>query len=255
LTVIVAASLLCSVFVQETAAFIEPELPADPLCDLVRLWREDGVYQKGLINGYATLEGTLVTSLDEATIVDQIKATCACYRLTFRLDRTSNLKGGLPLTSIRVKDGDLERSFLLLDLPNARTMVKFSFQEESDSSVESILTMLPELNDLGNETAFKKENFADNAHSAYLIFAEQLPPDLLYQRAVSVLRGAGWQSVDGDPAAHLSGIFAKERFRLVLDVQIQEKGSELSCIVSEGKEEPAGSAVGPLEKVNPRQNR
>jgi hypothetical protein len=221
-------------------AISEPELPADPLCDLVRSWREVGVYQKALIDGNPALEGTLVTSLDRDAIIDQIKSTCSAYHLTYR---TESENAGLPFIIVRVMDGDLARTFMIFPQTDAGgTMVKFSFREASDPSLVSILDVLPELSEIGGKIEFRKENFADGAHSALFIYRDQSPPSFALDDAVSVLRGAGWQrSAAGQSSvANSTVMFTKDKFSLLLRAREgRDGGAILNCTVCENVNERA----------------
>jgi len=202
----------------------------------VRSWREEGVYQKGLADGRPVLEGVIVTSLDRDTIIEQLKSTSDTYHLTYRLESDTV---GLPFNTVHVKDGDLGRTLMIFNLPSHGTMIKFSFQEESDPTLVSILDIFPELPAIGDQVGFKKENFADGAHSALLIFNDQLPPDLSMDKAISVLTGAGWSESELSQEA-LKGsamLFTKAGFKLILWSQTTAVGSSLTCSISETRED------------------
>jgi hypothetical protein len=213
----------------------EPELPNDPLCSLVRSWREEGVYQKALIDGRPAVEGTLATSLDRDTIIDEIKRTCETYHLTCQIEGEG---GGLPFTAVHAKDGDLERTFLIFNVVGSVTMVKFSFQEASDPDLVSVFETLPELREMADQVGFKKENFVDGACSALLVFRDQLPPALALDKAESVLLGAGWVQSDLTRRASADSllIFTKADFKLMLRSRaIADGATSMTCTVSQTK--------------------
>jgi hypothetical protein len=208
-------------------------LPGDPLCDLIHSWREQGVYQKALIDGHPAVEGTLATSVDRDTVVSEVKDTCATYHLVYRI---AGEKGGLPFITIRAKDGDLERTLMVFTVPGGgATMIKFSFQEEADPDLVSIVDLMPELNEIGTKIEFKKENFADGLRSGLLIYQDEWSPEFALDRGESVLVGAGWtrldlsQTAEPDPAL----VFKKERFFLILRARQSGRVATLTCTISE----------------------
>jgi hypothetical protein len=215
---------------------------------LIRSWREAGVYQKALIDGTPALEGTVVTSLDRDTIIDEIKSTCSGYHLTYRADGGTD---GLPFIMIRVMDGDLARSFMIFaQQDSGGTMIKFSFQEASDPGLVSILELLPELSEIGGKIEFRKENFADGAHSALFIYWDRSSPSFALDDAASVLRGAGWQQSEASQSAVSDStvIFTKEKFTLLLRVRAaRDGGAILNCTICENVNErpPIQPPAGP----------
>jgi hypothetical protein len=215
-------------------AINEPELPADPLCDLVRTWRERGVYQKGIINGQPVLEGTILTSLDPETIIDQIKSTCEEYQLDFR--NIGNLLNA-EISQVEVSDNGLNRSFLILGHETGVTIIKFSFEEESESPGIPITDRFPELRSLGIALSFDKENFANSEQSALLIFTESSPESSAREKAEGVLRDAGWHPLNPDqPTAASQGVFTKGEYVLTLKVRASERGAvSVICTVCQEK--------------------
>lgn len=214
-------------------AMVEPELPSDPLCDLVRSWREQGVYQKALTDGHPALEGTIFTTLDADLVVDQVKATCAAYGLSFI---SADDLPPLPFRLVRVRDGDLERTFMIFRLPAGQTMVKFSFEEASDPNFESILNALPELSNIAAGIEFKKENFADRKRSALIVFKDPVSPEYSLEKAQAVLQGAGWTESDlSQPAKGKSTLcLTKQNWTLLLRANpAGSQGTSLICTISE----------------------
>ena len=121
-------------------------------------------------------------------------------------------------------------------------MVKFSFEESSEPTLVSILDLLPELRQIGDEIEFKKENFAGNSHSAFLIFTSQSPVYLAEENAKSTLSSAGWRTLFKDP--RLTNIFTKGHFSLQLETQTDgQEGTSITCTISEGKRDLAPAAT------------
>ena len=180
------------------------------------------------------MEGTLVTSVDPDTVVAQVKNTCATYHLIYRI---LGENGGFPFVSIHAMDGDRQRTLMVFAVPGIdATMIKFSFQEDADPDLVSVVDLMPELNEIAARIEFRKENFADGLRSALLIYQDEWSPEFVLARAESVLVGAGWirlkfrETAEPDSAL----IFDKENVTLILRARPADRGTTiLNCTICE----------------------
>lgn|GEM_PF-6645749 len=192
-----------------------------------------------------------MTSLDSETIIAQIKATCEEYQLHFR--DLSNLVNA-PISEIQISDAGLNRSFLIFENGTGVTLIKFSFEEETESPGISMVDRFPELKSLGTKLSFDKENFADGRHSALLIFTESSGESSAAEKAESILLNAGWQPVQPDQVSTSKrGIFTRGEYVLTLKVMASgEETASIICTICQEKGQIGLQKPRPASDSSPR---